>query len=306
VRSEEGFSDGVFAIAITLLVLTIAQPSDYSKLARQLLDRWPSLAAYVVSFLVIGIMWLNDHTAFSYVQRIDHGFFHRNLVLLMTVVFIPYPTEVFCEALRTGAGERTEAVCSTILFVAGAGVYLVSIGIAFINPYLCLAFHGALALYYAGHPISRRLEHAPVGSAPRGRTHADPIPVGIGENRVRRRPRVVDDGPSGGHRPNDPVVGHLRSEPQVEMPALAGSVVLVGALEPQAGDPARGIEDRVVDFVVGATGEQYRPKGREPVLVCGIECDLELGHRDRVGFESQLLGNSADRPRHVDIFLCDP
>ena len=55
----EAFSDGVFAIAITLLVLTIAQPSDYSKLARQLLDRWPSLATYVVSFLVIGIMWLN-------------------------------------------------------------------------------------------------------------------------------------------------------------------------------------------------------------------------------------------------------
>ncbi len=192
----EAFSDGVFAIAITLLVLTIAQPSNYSELARQLLDRWPSLAAYVVSFLVIGIMWLNHHTVFSFVQRIDHGFFYRNLVLLMTVVFIPYPTEVFGEALRTGAGERTAAVfysivmtvnalawaalwlhastgrrllndelpeeqrrSSTVLFVAGTAVYLISIGIAFINPYLCLAFHGALALYYARDPISRRLEH---------------------------------------------------------------------------------------------------------------------------------------------------
>jgi uncharacterized membrane protein len=193
----EAFSDGVFAIAITLLVLTIAQPSDYSQLARQLLERWPSLAAYVVSFLVIGIMWLNHHTVFSYVLRIDRGFFYRNLVLLMTVVFIPYPTEVFGEALRTGAGERTAAVfysivmtvnglawaalwlhasigrrllndelpeeqrrSSTILFVAGAGVYLVSIGIAFINPYLCLAFHGALAVYYARDPISRRLDRS--------------------------------------------------------------------------------------------------------------------------------------------------
>jgi uncharacterized membrane protein len=193
----EAFSDGIFAIAITLLVLTIAQPTNYSKLARQLLDRWPSLAAYVVSFLVLGIMWLNHHTVFSYVQRIDHGFFYRNLVLLMTVVFIPYPTEVFGEALRTGipSGERTAAVFystvmtvnavawaalwlyastgrrllndklpeeqrrkSTIGFVAGTGVYLVSIGIAFINPYLCLAFHGALALYYARDPISRHLE----------------------------------------------------------------------------------------------------------------------------------------------------
>ena len=192
----EAFSDGVFAIAITLLVLTIAQPSDYSKLARQLLDRWPSLAAYVVSFLIIGIMWLNHHTVFSYVQRIDHRFFYLNLVLLMTVVFIPYPTEVFGEALRTGSGQRTAAVFysivmsvnalawsalwlyasigrrllndeipedqrrnSTVQFVAGTGVYLVSIGIAFLNPYLCLAFHGALALYYALDPISRRLEH---------------------------------------------------------------------------------------------------------------------------------------------------
>ena len=108
----ETFSDGVFAIAITLLVLTIAQPSNYSKLAKQLLDRWPSLAAYVVSFLILGIMWLNHHTFFSYLQRIDHGLFYRNLVLLMTVVFIPYPTEVFGEALRSGiqSGERTAAV----------------------------------------------------------------------------------------------------------------------------------------------------------------------------------------------------
>ncbi len=192
----ETFSDGIFAIAITLLVLTIAQPSNYSELRRQLLERWPSLAAYVVSFLVLGIMWLNHHTVFTYVQRIDRGFFYRNLVLLMTVVFIPYPTEVFGEALRTGAGERTAAVfysivmtvnamawsalwlhastgrrllnddfpeemrrSSTILFIAGTGVYLISIGVAFINAYLCLAFHGALALYYARDPISRRLEH---------------------------------------------------------------------------------------------------------------------------------------------------
>ena len=192
----EAFSDGVFAIAITLLVLTIAQPSNYSKLTRQLLERWPSLAAYVVSFLVLGIMWLNHHTIFAHVQRVDHGFFYRNLLLLMTVAFIPYPTEVFGEALRTGAGERTAAVfysivmtinglawsalwlhastgrrllndelpeeqrrSSTVLFVAGSGVYLVSIGIAFINPYVCLAFHGALALYYAFDPISRRLDH---------------------------------------------------------------------------------------------------------------------------------------------------
>jgi uncharacterized membrane protein len=85
----ETFSDGVFAIAITLLILTIAQPTDYGVLARQLAERWPSLAAYVVSFLVIGIMWLNHHTIFSHLARIDRASFYCNFLLLMTIVFIP-------------------------------------------------------------------------------------------------------------------------------------------------------------------------------------------------------------------------
>jgi uncharacterized membrane protein len=195
----ETFSDGVFAIAITLLVLTIAQPSHYTNLARQLRHGWPALAAYVVSFIVIGIMWLNHHTIFSHLGHVDRGLFYLNLVLLMTIVFLPYPTGVFGEALRRGIGATTAAVfytavmavnacvwaalwlyasvgrrllrpefpesqrtMATILFIAGAFVYSASIGVAFINPYLCLAVQGALALYYALDPISRRTarEHA--------------------------------------------------------------------------------------------------------------------------------------------------
>jgi uncharacterized membrane protein len=189
----ETFSDGVFAIAITLLVLTIAPPGHYSDLARELGRRWPALAAYVVSFIVIGIMWLNHHTIFSHLGQVDRGLFYLNLLLLMTIVFIPYPTGVFGEALRRGAGERTAAIfysavmatnacvwaalwlyasvgrrllapefpeaqrtMATILFIAGAFVYSASIGVALINPYLCLAVQGALALYYAFDPIARR------------------------------------------------------------------------------------------------------------------------------------------------------
>jgi len=194
----ETFSDGVFAIAITLLVLTIAQPEagHFDDLRHQLVQRWPSLAAYVVSFLVIGIMWVNHHTVFSHLQRIDRGLFYWNLLLLMTIVFIPYPTEVFGEALRLHQGARTAAVfysitmaanalmwaglwlhasrgrrlltpdfpesertISTYLFTGGALIYVVSIGVAFISAWLCLIFHGVLALYYAFDPISRRLEH---------------------------------------------------------------------------------------------------------------------------------------------------
>jgi len=190
----ETFSDGVFAIAITLLVLTIAQPSNYARLGHQLGNRLPSLAAYAVSFLVIGIMWLNHHTIFTHLRIVDRGIFYWNLLLLMTIVFIPYPTEVFGEALRRGEGAKTAAVfysvtmtinacmwaglwlyasigrrrltegfpesqrfMSTVLFVAGTGIYGVSIAIAVVSPYACLAFHGALALYYAFDPISRRV-----------------------------------------------------------------------------------------------------------------------------------------------------
>jgi uncharacterized membrane protein len=190
----EAFSDGVFAIAITLLVLTIAQPHDYTDLARQLADQWPSLAAYVVSFIVIGIMWLNHHTVFSHLREVDRGMFYLNLLLLMTIVFIPYPTGVFGEALRQAQGARTAAVfysvtmtvnacawaalwlyasvgrrllheefpesqrtMSTVLFAIGPLFYAAAIGIAFVSPYLCLSFHGLLALYYAFDPIARRV-----------------------------------------------------------------------------------------------------------------------------------------------------
>jgi len=119
----ETFSDGVFAIAITLLVLTIAQPSNYSALTHQLSKRWPSFAAYAVSFVVIGIMWLNHHTIFSHLDRIDSGLFYLNLLLLMTIVFIPYPTGVFGEALRRGQGARTAAIFYTAVMAVNACVW---------------------------------------------------------------------------------------------------------------------------------------------------------------------------------------
>jgi uncharacterized membrane protein len=182
----------VFAIAITLLVLTIAPPDEYADLAHELGDRWPALAAYVVSFLIIGIMWLNHHTIMEMIGRVDRGFFYLNLFLLMTVVLIPYPTQVLGEALRNGEGERTAAVAYSVVravnaytwgalwvhvsrgerllaerapgpsgnppswaFLIGVVLYTLAIGIAFVNAYACLAFHGTLALWYAFDPLSR-------------------------------------------------------------------------------------------------------------------------------------------------------
>lgn len=174
-------------------MLTINEPSGPQSLAHQLIHQWPSFAAYVVSFAVIGIMWVNHHTVFMSLEGIDRVAFYLNLTLLMTVVFIPYPTGVFGEALRRGTGATTAAVfysaamtlnscawaalwlyastgrrllhpdfpegpriTATVLFTAGGVVYAVAIGVAFVSPYACLAFHGALAVYYAFDPISQR------------------------------------------------------------------------------------------------------------------------------------------------------
>jgi len=189
----EAFSDGVFAIAITLLVLTIAQPRTYSDLAGQLGDRWPSLAAYVVSFAIIGIMWINHHSIFRHLEYVDRGLLYLNLLLLMTIAFLPYPTGVLGEALHMGKGTETAAVVygvvmvinacawsalwlyasghrrllrtdfpederatATFLFTLGVIVYTLAVGVAFLNAYAFLALQGALAIYYALDPISRR------------------------------------------------------------------------------------------------------------------------------------------------------
>ena len=189
----EAFSDGVFAIAITLLVLTIAQPSNYRDLAHQLAQEWPAFAAYAVSFSIIGIMWLNHHSIFGHFSRVDRPLAYLNLLLLMTVVFIPFPTGVFGEALHRGNGATAAAVAysitmalnsyvwtalwlyastrrrllesafpeeqraiSTVLFAVGVVAYTAALGIAFLNAYACLAFHGLMAVYYALDPVSRR------------------------------------------------------------------------------------------------------------------------------------------------------
>ena len=189
----ESFSDGVFAIAITLLILTIAQPVNYHDLTHELVDRLPSFAAYVVSFSVIGIMWFNHHSIFTHFARADRGLVYLNLLLLLTIAFIPFPTQVFGEALRQGAGAGVAAVVysvtitlnayawaalwlyasrrrrllndsfpedqrrpATVLFTLGVVVYTVSVGVAFLSAYACLAFHALLAVYYALDPLSRR------------------------------------------------------------------------------------------------------------------------------------------------------
>ena len=98
----EAFSDGVFAVAITLLVLNIKIPGiDLSdgNLWHALRDEWPMLAAYATSFSTIGVMWLNHHRLYTHIKRTDTGLLLLNLLLLLVIVFIPVPTALVAEYL---------------------------------------------------------------------------------------------------------------------------------------------------------------------------------------------------------------
>ncbi|MBV8221609.1 MAG: DUF1211 domain-containing protein [Solirubrobacterales bacterium] len=108
----EAFSDGVFAIAITLLVLDISvAPADYGHLRHALLHEWPAYLAYVTSFLTVGSVWMAHHTLFSRLRFIDPTLLRLNLVLLMGAAFLPFPTRVLAQALHHGdTAERTAVV----------------------------------------------------------------------------------------------------------------------------------------------------------------------------------------------------
>ena len=93
------FSDGVFAIAITLLIIEIKVPKHediehYGGLYNSLLRLWPSYLSYILSFFVIGIYWSNHHWLFSFVRKTNHTFNLLNIFFLMTIAFLPYPTAV--------------------------------------------------------------------------------------------------------------------------------------------------------------------------------------------------------------------
>jgi uncharacterized membrane protein len=103
----EAFSDGVFAIAITLLILEIAVPVvREGKLAAALLEEWPSYIAYAASFFTIGIMWMNHHFFFGMLAGANRPLILLNLVLLAVVAFIPFPTAVLAEYLKEGFGTN--------------------------------------------------------------------------------------------------------------------------------------------------------------------------------------------------------
>jgi len=114
------FSDGVFAIAATLLVLDIGVgPTAGAQLGHKLVVIWPSYLAYVTSFVTIGIIWINHHHNMRVIGRADRTFMFINLLLLLDVAFIPFPTKLVADYLNR-AGERPAVIAyaATLLIMA--------------------------------------------------------------------------------------------------------------------------------------------------------------------------------------------
>ena len=108
----EAFSDAVFAIAITLLIIGVGIKSEGGSLAYRLAEQWPSYVSYVVSFAIIGTLWLHHHEVFRYIRAADHGLVLLNLAMLLGVCFIPFPTKVMGDELVSSsfADQRTAVI----------------------------------------------------------------------------------------------------------------------------------------------------------------------------------------------------
>jgi uncharacterized membrane protein len=194
-RRLEAFSDGVFAIAITLLILDVAVPArgvtPNGELGHALADEWPSYFAYLVSFMVIGIIWVNHHTLFAKVRQTDRLVLFANLFLLLVVSAIPFPTRLLAEYLTAGENSHVAAaIYSATMLVMGLAygllwlsvsrdvrllhgtidaatrratvrrfglgniVYAATIGLAFVNAVATLVVHAVVAVYYCFDQLS--------------------------------------------------------------------------------------------------------------------------------------------------------
>ena len=183
----ESFSDGVIAVAITLLVLNIDVPGHPAHLPHDLANQWPEYGAYVTSFITIGIIWINHHVMIGRLARADHSIMMLNLALLLTIGVIPFGTHLAASYLNEPHGAKLAAGVYAGIFLAmalafsalqrqillrrpqllaaemplaqrqrifsrtvtGLVPYAIATGLALVSPYVTLAICGALAVFYA-------------------------------------------------------------------------------------------------------------------------------------------------------------
>jgi uncharacterized membrane protein len=133
----ESFSDGVIAVAITLLVLAIVPPtlkdSAEHSLIYELGKDWPHYVAYVISFMTIGIIWINHHAMITRLKETDHSILILNLVLLMTIAILPFATDLMATYLPADHGQKLAAA------VYGGAFLLMSVAFSVLNRHILLA-----------------------------------------------------------------------------------------------------------------------------------------------------------------------
>jgi uncharacterized membrane protein len=184
----EAFSDGVFAVAITLLALGLAVAGPgrgHPSLAHQLGHQWPAFVAYVVSFFTVGIIWVNHHALISNLVVVDRTLMFLNLLLLLFVVMVPFSTSIVADYLAYGGFDAQVAVAvyggvlvgmsvgfssmfewslhkgrskvqvprdrwwrARLRFASGLVIYVAIVGLAFWNALVAFALSGAVAVYY--------------------------------------------------------------------------------------------------------------------------------------------------------------
>jgi uncharacterized membrane protein len=185
----ESFSDGVIAVAATLLVLNIRLPAlrPHETLLHGLLVQWPAYAAYLVSFMTIGIIWINHHAIISRLRIADHSILILNLILLATIAVLPFTTSLLATYLKEGHGQRLAAgvfagsfLAMSLAFSAldthillrkhhmlteqlslerrreilgrariGLIPYAIATGVAALSPYVTVGICAGLAVFYA-------------------------------------------------------------------------------------------------------------------------------------------------------------
>lgn len=193
----EALSDGVIAIAATLLVLDLGQlqPGRGESVFDAVVDEWPSMLAYLFSFTVIGLIWVAHHAMFERISSVDRPLLFLNLGLLMVIGFIPWPASVLSDFLGAGGIDASWATAlysatMTVIGLLFMGmwwhlarhpehtldtvteqqlrrslkfslvspiVYGLTIPLAFVSPYLCLLVYAGLSAYFARGPSARAL-----------------------------------------------------------------------------------------------------------------------------------------------------
>jgi len=193
----EAFSDGVLAVAITLLALDLAVPAPgpgHPSLLAQLGDRWPAFVAYLISFFTVGIIWVNHHARVADIAKVDRTLLFLNLILLLFVVAIPFATSTMAEYLTAGGDDARYSMVLyagvfqgmglafaaifewslkegrlhhpipmelrplvRLRFSIGAVAYVAAIIMAFFSPLISLTIIGLVAVYYIFEQGPRRL-----------------------------------------------------------------------------------------------------------------------------------------------------